>query len=159
MSTVELHAQLAIRPGRLDAFKAHVNDILEAARSLDTDTLRFDWYVSDDGTRCEVHEVYENAAAFLEHGQHIMQARARLFADCVDTDATTPPHSATCPSRSWRLPTPTGTASSAIPSCRACTSPPFPEGRRSLQQTSTAPSPMPSPERGLPPVRRFSLTL
>lgn len=84
MSTVELHAHLAIRPGRLDAFKAHVNDIVEDARRLDTGTLRFDWYLSEDGTRCEVHEVYENAAAFLEHGQHIMQARARLFADCVD---------------------------------------------------------------------------
>jgi quinol monooxygenase YgiN len=83
---MELHAELVIRPGQLDAFKAHVNDIVEAARSLDTDTLRFDWYVSDDGTRCEVHEVYQDAAAFLEHGQHIMQARARLFADCVDTD-------------------------------------------------------------------------
>lgn len=83
MSTVELHAQLAIRPGQLGTFKAHVNEIVEDARRLDTDTLRFDWYVSDDGTRCEVHEVYEDAAAFLQHGQHIMQARARLFADSI----------------------------------------------------------------------------
>lgn len=86
MSTVELHAKLGIRPGQLDAFKAHVNDIVEDARRLDTSTLRFDWYISDDGTRCEVHEVYANAAAFFEHGQHIMQARARLFADCVDSN-------------------------------------------------------------------------
>ena len=83
---MELHAQLTIRPGQLDAFKAHVNDIVEAARRLDTGTLRFDWYLSEDGTRCEVHEVYEDAPAFFEHGQHIMQARAKLFADCVDPD-------------------------------------------------------------------------
>jgi hypothetical protein len=33
-----------------------------------------------------VHEVYENAAAFLEHGQHIMQARGGLFANCIDAN-------------------------------------------------------------------------
>lgn len=86
MTHLELHAQLKIRPGQLDAFKERVTEIVRQARQLDTDTLRFDWYLSDDGTRCEVHEVYANEAAFFAHGQHIMQARATLFADAIDVD-------------------------------------------------------------------------
>ena len=84
MSHLELQAQLKIRPGQLDAFRAQAAEIIRQAQKLDTNTLRFDWYISDDGTRCEVHEVYEDATAFFEHGQHIMEARARLFAQSVE---------------------------------------------------------------------------
>jgi len=83
---VELHAQLKIRPGRLETFKAGAAEMVRLARQHDTKTLRFDWYISDDGTRCEVHEVYADESGFFEHGQRIMQARAKLFADCLDVD-------------------------------------------------------------------------
>jgi len=84
MSHLELHARLKIRPGRLEAFKAQAGEIVRLAREKDTQTLRFDWFISEDGTRCEVHEIYQDDAAFLEHTQHIMEARAKLFSDCVD---------------------------------------------------------------------------
>ena len=84
MSHLELHAQLKIRPGQLEAFKAQASDIVRLARERDTQTLRFDWFISADGTQCEVHETYESDAAFFEHTQHIMEARAKLFRDCVD---------------------------------------------------------------------------
>lgn len=86
MSHLELHAKLKIRPGHLEEFKARVAEIVRRAQQLDTTTLRFDWYISDDGTRCEVHEVYADETAFFEHGQHIMHARAELLADAVDVD-------------------------------------------------------------------------
>jgi len=88
MTHVELHAQLKIHPGRLEEFKAQTAEIVRLAQQHDTHTLRFDWYISDDGTRSEVHEVYEDEAAFFEHSQHIMQARAQLLNDAVDTAAT-----------------------------------------------------------------------
>lgn len=84
MSHLELHAQLTIRPGRLEAFTDQAAEIVRLARDLDTRTLRFDWFISDDGTQCEVHETYESDAAFFEHTQHVMEARAQLFRDCVD---------------------------------------------------------------------------
>jgi quinol monooxygenase YgiN len=84
MSHLEMHAQLKIRPGQLEAFKAQAAEIVRLAREKDTQTLRFDWFISEDGTQCEVHEIYESDAAFFEHTQHIMQARAKLFSDCVD---------------------------------------------------------------------------
>ncbi len=86
MSHLELHASLKIRPGQLDTFKAQAAEIVRLAREQDTNTLRFDWFISDDGTRCEVHEVYADETAFFEHGQHIMAARAKLFADAVDVE-------------------------------------------------------------------------
>jgi quinol monooxygenase YgiN len=84
MSHLELHAQLQIRPGRLAAFTAQAGEIVEVARELDTQTQRFDWFISEDGTRCEVHETYESADGFLQHTQHILAARAKLFGDSVD---------------------------------------------------------------------------
>jgi quinol monooxygenase YgiN len=84
MSHLELQAQLKIRPGQLEAFKAQAAEIVALARDTDTQTLRFDWFISEDGTQCEVHEIYESDGAFFEHTQHILQARAQLFRDCVD---------------------------------------------------------------------------
>jgi quinol monooxygenase YgiN len=84
MGHLELHAHLRIRPGRLETFTAHAAEIVRVARENDTGTLRFDWFVSEDGTECEVHEAYEGEDAFIEHTQHIMQARAELFRDAVD---------------------------------------------------------------------------
>lgn len=84
MSHLEMHAQLKIRPGQLEAFKAQAAEIVRLACEKDTQTLRFDWFISEDGTQCEVHETYEGDAAFFEHTQHIMEARAALFRESVD---------------------------------------------------------------------------
>lgn len=84
MSHVELRANLHIRPGQLEGFKTQAAEIVRLAREQDTETLRFDWFLSEDGTECEVHETYESEAGFFAHAQHIMDARARLFDGCVD---------------------------------------------------------------------------
>ena len=84
MSHLEIHAQLRIRPGQLETFKAQAAEIVRLAREKDTQTLRFDWFISEDGTSCEVHETYPSDIAFFEHTQRIMQARAALFSTSVD---------------------------------------------------------------------------
>lgn len=84
MSHVELHAQLKIRPGQLEAFKTQAAEVVRRAQENDTSTLRFDWFINEEGTLCEVHETYESEAAFFEHGQHILDARTKLFSASVD---------------------------------------------------------------------------
>lgn len=84
MSHVELRANLHIRPGRLEGFKAQAAEIVRLTREQDSETLRFDWFLSEDGTECEVHEAYESEAGFFAHAQHIMDARAKLFTEFVD---------------------------------------------------------------------------
>ena len=81
MSHFELHAHLKIRPGQLDGFKAQAAELIRITRERDTKTLRYDWFIKEDGTECEVHEMYVNEQGLVEHNQHVMEARAVLFRD------------------------------------------------------------------------------
>jgi len=81
MSHFELHAHLKIRPGQLEGFKAQAAELIRITRELDTKTLRYDWFIKEDGTECEVHEAYVNEQGLFEHNMHVMDARAVLFRD------------------------------------------------------------------------------
>ena len=81
MSHLELHANLQIRPGKLEGFKAQSAEIMRITREQDTKTLRYDWFIKEDGTECEVHEAYVNEEGLFEHNMHVMEARAILFRD------------------------------------------------------------------------------
>ena len=79
MSHLELHAHLKIRPGQLNGFKAQAAELIRITREQDTKTLRYDWFIKEDGTECEVHEAYVNEQGLFEHNMHVMDARAVLF--------------------------------------------------------------------------------
>jgi quinol monooxygenase YgiN len=81
MSHLELHAHLKIRPGQLEGFKTQAAEIMRLTRELDTKTLRYDWFIKEDGTECEVHEAYMSEQGLFEHNMHVMEARAVLFRD------------------------------------------------------------------------------
>ena len=81
MSHLELHAHLKIRPGQLEGFKAQAAELVRITREKDTKTLRYDWFIKEDGAECEVHEAYVNEEGLFEHNMHIMEARAVLFRD------------------------------------------------------------------------------
>jgi hypothetical protein len=67
----EVTARVKIRDGELDGFKRQAAEIMRLARELDTKTLRYDWFLNDDGTECEVREGYVDADALLEHANHV----------------------------------------------------------------------------------------
>jgi quinol monooxygenase YgiN len=77
----EVTARLKVRDGELEGFKQQADEMMRATRELDTKTVRYDWYLSDDGTECEVRESYADADALVEHSQHIAETRAELFRD------------------------------------------------------------------------------
>jgi quinol monooxygenase YgiN len=81
MSHLELHAHLKIRPGQLEGFKAQAAEIMHITREQDTKTLRYDWFIKEDGTECEVHEAYLNEEGLFEHNMHVLEARTVLFRD------------------------------------------------------------------------------
>ena len=81
MGHLELHAHVKIRPGQLEGFKAQAAELVRIARARDTKTIRYDWFIKEDGTECEVHEAYLNEDGLIEHNTHIMEARAILFRD------------------------------------------------------------------------------
>jgi quinol monooxygenase YgiN len=79
MGHLELHAHLKIRPGQLEGFKAQAAEIIRLTREQDTQTIRYDWFINEDGTECEVHEAYLSGQGLIEHNTHVLNARAVLF--------------------------------------------------------------------------------
>jgi quinol monooxygenase YgiN len=77
----EATARLKIRDGELDGFKRQAAEIVRQTKERDTKPLRYDWFLSDDGTQCEVREAYVDADALLEHQQHVAAAKMKLFRD------------------------------------------------------------------------------
>lgn len=79
MGHLELHAHLKIRPGQLEGFKSQAAEIMRLTREMDAQTIRYDWFINEDGTECEVHEVYLSGQGLIEHNTHVMEARTVLF--------------------------------------------------------------------------------
>lgn len=77
----EVTARLKVRDGELDGFKEQAAEMMRQTKEKDTGTLRYDWFLSNDGTACEVREGYVDADALLEHANNVGEARAKLFRD------------------------------------------------------------------------------
>ena len=81
MANLEVIAHFEVRPGQLEGIKTQAAEILRLSREQDTHTLRCDWFVNQEGTECEVHELFTDEQGLVEHNMHIMQARTVLFRD------------------------------------------------------------------------------
>ena len=84
MATFEVSAHMTVRPGQLEGFKKQAAELIRLTREKDTQTLRYDWFLSSDGTECEVREAYTSPDGLIEHNMHVMEARARLFMEYAD---------------------------------------------------------------------------
>jgi hypothetical protein len=74
-------ARLKVRDGELEGFKHQAAEMMRLARGKDTKTLRYDWFLCDDGTQCEVREGYVDADGLLEHAHNVAEAREKMFRD------------------------------------------------------------------------------
>jgi quinol monooxygenase YgiN len=83
MSTFEVRARLKVREGKLEEFKRQAAEMMRQTRDKDTGTLAYDWYLSLDGTQCEVREAYVDADALVDHAHHVHEARTALFGECA----------------------------------------------------------------------------
>jgi quinol monooxygenase YgiN len=77
----EVMARLKVRDGELAGFREQAAEMMRQTREKDTKTLRYDWFLSADGTECEVREAYVDADALIEHAQNVAEARDKLFRD------------------------------------------------------------------------------
>jgi quinol monooxygenase YgiN len=85
----EVTARLKIRDGELEGFRRQAAEMMRLTREKDTKTLRYDWFLSDDGSACEVRECYLDADGLLEHAHNVAEAREKLFRDhAYDHDMT-----------------------------------------------------------------------
>jgi quinol monooxygenase YgiN len=84
MGYLEVNAHLTVRPGCLEGFKKQAAECIRITKEKDTRTLRYDWFLSSDGTQCEVHEAYTGPGGLIEHNSHVLEARTKLFRDYAD---------------------------------------------------------------------------
>lgn len=84
MKYLEVSAHLTVRPGCLEGFKKQAAECVRITKEQDTGTLRYDWFLSSDGTECEVREAYAGSEGLIEHDSHILEARTRLFEEYAD---------------------------------------------------------------------------
>ena len=84
MAYLEVSAHLTVRPGCLDGFMKQAAELVRITREKDTRTLRYDWFLSSDGTECEVREAYTGPEGLIEHNSHVVEARTKLFRDYAD---------------------------------------------------------------------------
>jgi quinol monooxygenase YgiN len=80
MTEFEVRARLRVREGKLEEFKRQAAEMMRQTMDKDTRTLAYDWFLSKDGTECEVREVYEDPDGFVEHAFNVREARDALFA-------------------------------------------------------------------------------
>src|SRR5205823_4743489 len=84
MGHLEVSAHLTVRPGCLEGFKQQAAECIRITKEKDTHTLRYDWFLSTDGTECEVREAYSCPEGLIEHNRNILEARTKLFRDYAD---------------------------------------------------------------------------
>ena len=84
MAVLELGAHMRVRPGQLEGFKKQAAECIRITKEKDTQTLRYDWFLSLDETQCEVREAYTGPEGLIEHNRNILEARTTLFRDYAD---------------------------------------------------------------------------
>jgi len=80
---------MSVRQGQLEGFKKQAAECIRETREKDTQTLRYDWYLSSDGTACEIREAYVNSAGLIEHRAHVGDALNKLFSEFADDHVVT----------------------------------------------------------------------
>ncbi len=59
--------EVSVKPGQTDTFKALMNEMVEATRANEPDTLNYEWSLSEDGATCHLYERYADSAAAMTH--------------------------------------------------------------------------------------------
>jgi quinol monooxygenase YgiN len=87
MSKLEVSARMTVRKGQLEGFKLQAAECIRQTKEKDTKTLRYDWFLSSDGTACEIREAYTDSDGLIEHRMHVGAALDKLFSEFADDHA------------------------------------------------------------------------
>jgi quinol monooxygenase YgiN len=89
MNNFKVSARMTVRKGKLDGFKLQAAECIKQTKEKDTKTRRYDWFLSDDETECEIREAYEGSEGLVEHRMHIGEALNKLFSEFADNHSVT----------------------------------------------------------------------
>ncbi|MGA7121388.1 MAG: putative quinol monooxygenase [Polyangiaceae bacterium] len=82
MPTNRIHGHALFKPhaGKLEEFKRLSQKCMELSRTKDTGTLRYEVYISEDGSTCVVYEEYEDSAALMAHMKNLGETGQAVLA-------------------------------------------------------------------------------
>ena len=80
MSELQGIARFKFHEGKLEEFKRLSAQCMEIVRTKDTGTLQYEIYFNDDQSQCVVLERYKDSEAVIEHGAHVGDLMAAVFA-------------------------------------------------------------------------------
>jgi quinol monooxygenase YgiN len=90
MRGVEVSVRMKVRDRQLAGFEEQATRCIEQTRERDTKTLRYDWYLSDDGTQCEIREAYIDSNGVIEHRiENVRDATNELLSKFADDPVVT----------------------------------------------------------------------
>ena len=73
----------------LERFKQQAAELVRQMSEADEPPLRYDWFLSEDGTECEVREAYVDADSLLRHQQLVAETKMKLFREFVESHTMT----------------------------------------------------------------------
>jgi quinol monooxygenase YgiN len=90
MRALEVSVRMKVRDGQLEGLREQAARCVKETKDKDTKTLRYDWFLSSDGTECEIREAYVDSDGVVEHRvKNVAQATNELFSNFADDPAVT----------------------------------------------------------------------
>ena len=77
---IRIVGEFTIAEGKTDAFKELIRTAIERVRSNEPDTLTYEFYFSDDETKCHALELYRNSQAVLTHIEDVGELLPKILA-------------------------------------------------------------------------------
>jgi quinol monooxygenase YgiN len=74
--------EVAIQEGKLEEFRNLMSEMV-AATKTETGTRVYEWYLADDETTCQIHELFADTDAYKEHSKNFGANFATRFMPCV----------------------------------------------------------------------------
>src|ERR671934_570017 len=75
--------ETAVKPGQLDTFKALMDEMVDGT-STESQTLNYEWYISDDRGSIHLYEKYADSDAMIAHVNGFLEKWAARFMACID---------------------------------------------------------------------------
>jgi quinol monooxygenase YgiN len=71
--------EVSIAEGKLGEFKEVAARFIERVEASEPNTLRYEWFLSEDGGKCYILELYKDSEALWSHLANIRDLYAPLF--------------------------------------------------------------------------------
>ena len=77
---IQVKVELTVADGKVEELKLQMPAIIDRVRKNEPDIIGYQWYLSEDGTKCYIIEWFKNPQAWLTHLSNVEPTLPALFA-------------------------------------------------------------------------------